>query len=123
MPFYDVIKSRSDVVRYEGDQKYSIDKVTVPDGSTCELGEVLGELTANGDHVPLNPAAGDGSEVAKSVAVTEKTNSSGAAYVYVVARHAIVNDPHLVWPDGITANEKAAAIAQLKAEGIVVDES
>jgi len=33
----------------------------------------------------------------------------------VVARHAIVSDHALQWPEAITAAEKASAIAQLKA--------
>jgi hypothetical protein len=32
---------------------------------------------------------------------------------------AIIDDLHLIWPDGITDNEKAAALVQLEAKGIV----
>ena len=38
----------------------------------------------------------------------------------VVARHAIVSDHALQWPEAITAAEKASAIAQLKALGVLV---
>jgi hypothetical protein len=38
----------------------------------------------------------------------------------VITRHAVVADHALTWPVGITAPQKAAAIAQLKALGVLV---
>ena len=38
----------------------------------------------------------------------------------LIARHAVVADHALIWPAGIAALEKATAIAQLKAAGVLV---
>jgi hypothetical protein len=38
----------------------------------------------------------------------------------MVARHAIVADHALQWPTGITTAEQQAAVAQLKALGVLV---
>ncbi len=38
----------------------------------------------------------------------------------MVARHAILADHALTWPAGITPVQQAAAIAQLKARGLLI---
>ncbi len=117
---FEIIKFRSDVVFYEAPQKYSIDRLLVPDGSTVGLGQVLGRRNASGEHVPLDPAASDGSEIADAVAVTEKSEAGGSAYVYGLRRHAIVNDSGLIWPESIDPAAKAIAVEQLRELGVVV---
>ena len=122
-----IVKTLSDIVLVEEDHNYSKDKKTVPDTVTVVMGEVTGQITANGNHVPLNPAAVDGSEVAAGVAITEKTTAAGTGEVFVFTRHALLSDfqpgttePAVVWPDGISAGEKAIAIDQLKSIGVVI---
>lgn len=117
---YDENKCYSDVVYFDEDNNFSKEEITVLTGNTAELGEVLGKVTASGKYVPLNPAAGDGSEVAAAIAVTEKSEASGDADIWAIARHAIVRDSGLVWPDGITGPEKTTAIDELKSLGVLV---
>ena len=117
---YDIIQTYSDVVYYEADQKYSKDKVLVPDGVKIALGQVVGRVTATGEVVPFDPAAITGEEVVVGVAVTIKEDEAGASNIFIVTRHAIVNDDGLVWPESISEVNKATAIEQLKALGILV---
>jgi hypothetical protein len=70
---------------------------------------------------PLDPSATDGSQLAAGVllqpcdaALAERSDG------LIVARHAIVADHALTWPTGITTGEKATAVLQLKALGVLV---
>ncbi|MCM8532230.1 MAG: head decoration protein [Lentisphaeraceae bacterium] len=117
----DVIKTRSDVVHMEGDNNYSMKKITVADTHTVELGQVLGQQTASGEFEPLNQDASDGTEVAAAVAISEKEDESGTKEIIAFVRHGILNDAGLVWPDDITEPEKTLALSQLESQGIVVD--
>ena len=117
----DIIKTYSDVVVFEGDNKYSKDKIVVADGETVALGDVLGKKTSTGEFFPLDTAAADGTEIAAAVATTKKTGSSGTADVMAIVRHAIVTGENLGWPDSISEGDKNIAIDQLKAIGVVVD--
>jgi hypothetical protein len=52
--------------------------------------------------------------------LAEAVDATDAAKPAVaIARSAVVNVEELVWPAGITAQQKAAAIAELEARGIV----
>ena len=69
----------------------------------------------------IDPAATDGTEVAVGVLAT----SVDASLIdredgILIARHAVVADHALTWPAGITPLDKATAIAQLKAAGVLV---
>lgn len=86
---------------------------------TLSSGTVVGKITATGRYVQLAPAASDGSEVAAALLLGGLDAAAGDENgVFVVHGEAL--DAFLVWPDGITAAEKAAARAQLKAAGIYV---
>ncbi len=84
-------------------------------------GTVLGIVTANGRHAPLAPAANDGSQTAASILMLQRaadpTNPKRCA---IVARDCEVNGRLLIWPAGITDNQKKAAEAALAAKGIIV---
>ncbi|MGO1073368.1 head decoration protein [Lysobacter sp. CA199] len=109
-----------DLLKFEADNLYSRDRVIVAGNQTLSLGQVVGRLTANGQIAALNPSATDGSEVAAGVAIVPITtgdapNPDGL----IVARHAAVADHALAWPAGITPEQKAAAVTQLHAAGIL----
>ena len=110
-----------DLLKYEAPNLYSRDRVTVVAGNNLPLGAVVGMVTATGKVKSLDPSATDGSEVAAGVlmqacdaALAERTDG------LMLARHAIVSDHALQWPTGITNGEQQAAIAQLKALGVLV---
>lgn len=110
-----------DLLKYEAPNLYSRDRVTVAAGQNLPLGAVVGMVTATGKVKQIDPSATDGTQVAAGVlmqacdaALAERTDG------LIVARHAIVADHALQWPAGITTGEQQAAIAQLKALGVLV---
>ena len=110
-----------DLLKFEAPNLYSRDRVTVASGQNLPLGTVLGIVTACGKYKQIDPSAEDGTQVAAGVLLqgcdaTLADRDNGL----VVARHAIVSDHALQWPEAITAAEKASAIAQLKALGVLV---
>ena len=110
-----------DLLKYGAPNLYSRDRVTVAAGQNLPLGTVLGIVTATGKYKQLDPSAEDGTQVAAGVLL----QACDAALIdrddgLVVARHAIVAHHALAWPDAITIAEQLAAIAQLKALGVLV---
>jgi hypothetical protein len=110
-----------DLLKYEEENLYSRDQVTVVSGQILKLGTVIGRVSATQKIKALDPSATDGSEVAAGVVLqsidasaAEKTNG------LIVSRQAIVADHALIWPAVITTEEKTAAIAQLEAIGVLV---
>ena len=121
MPSISEPKNLGDLLKYEAPNLYSRDRVTVASGQTLALGTVVGVVTATSKLKALDPAATDGTELARGVIA----NDVDAALAdrddgLLIARHALVARNALVWPSGITAELKAAAEAQLKAIGILV---
>lgn len=110
-----------DLLKYEAPNLYSRDRVSVASGQNLPLGTVVGIVTATGKYKQIDPSAEDGTQVAAGVLL----QACDATLIdrddgLVVARHAIVSDHALQWPEAITAAEKASAIAQLKALGVLV---
>ena len=110
-----------DLLKYEAPNLYSRDQVTIAAGQNLVLGTVVGIETATAKVKQIDPAATDGTEVAVGVLAT----SVDASLIdredgILVTRHAVVADHALTWPAGIAPLDKAAAIAQLKAAGVLV---
>ena len=110
----------SQVLVREGDLGVTREAVTILAGSGAKrelaLGTVVGTVTASDKVVALNPAGIDGSEAASGIMsmdgeAADGTDGTGQAIV----RHAVVAESGLIWPAGITAPQKAAAIAELQA--------
>ncbi len=121
MPMLTESQNLGDLLKYEAPNLYSRESVTVAAGQNLLLGSVLGQATVDGKFHALNPTATDGTEVAAGVLA----NDTDATLIdrddaLLIARHAIVARGALLWPEGITAVQKAAAVAQLKALGILV---
>ncbi|MBT2750002.1 MULTISPECIES: head decoration protein [unclassified Lysobacter] len=110
-----------DVVKFEADNLYSRDQVTVAADQVLRLGQVVGRVTATGEMAALDPAATDGREVAAGVAIAPiSTTTEPSLDGLIVARHATVADHALVWPRVVTAEQRAAAVAQLRSLGVLV---
>src|SRR5690606_29446627 len=110
-----------DLLKYEAPNLYSRDRVTVASGQNLPLGTVVAIVTATGKFKQIDPSAEDGTQVAAGVLL----QACDATLIdrddgLVVARHAVVAHHALAWPDAITTAEKLAAIAQLKALGVLV---
>lgn len=80
---------------------------------------VLGQVTASKKYVQLDPAASDGSEVAAAILYDNIDASANDKAAVITARDSEVKAAALAWPAGITAPEKAAALAELAALGII----
>lgn len=110
-----------DLLKFEADNLYSRDQVTVAAEQVLKLGHVVGRLTATGEIAALDPAATDGREVAAGVAIVPITTTTDPSPDgLIVARHATVADHALVWPIRSTPEQRAAAIAQLRGIGILL---
>lgn len=68
-------------------------------------------------------AATDGSQVAAGVLIAKVTASDGVdAQGVAIVRDAVIAPSKLAWPAGATSDQKTAALAQLKALGIITRE-
>ena len=75
----------------------------------------------SGNVKEIDFAATDGSDAACGILTADTTAPDGADRSAVaVVRNAIVSDNGITWPAGATTDQKSAAIAQLKALGILV---
>lgn len=107
-------------VKYEAPQSYSRDDVIVASGQNLAAGQVVGRITASGKIAAFSPGASDGTQNAVGVMVAAVDATGGDKPGVMIARHAIVVDrDSLVWGGSPTNAEKDAAIAQLRALGIV----
>jgi hypothetical protein len=96
---------------------------TVADGTpdfVAGEGFTITVAAGAGTHTQFNQDAANGSQHAAGILYGAVDASGGAASAVAIVRDAIVNGDLLVWPSDIEAGEKAAAIAELKALGILV---
>jgi hypothetical protein len=122
MPVQSEPNRLGDWLKFEEDNLYSRDEVTVISGQNLATGTVVGIITASGKATQLAPAASDGSETAAGVLLHSVDASASDQPGVIIARHAICSAHGLVWPASITGPQKAAALSQLKSLGIVVRE-
>ena len=121
MPAIQEALNLGDLLKFEESHLYSRDQVTVLAGEVLPLGAVVGQVSATGKVKGLDPGANDGSEIVVGVLIAPQDALSGdQTDGLMIARHAIVSDHALTWPQGITPLQKANAIHQLKALGILV---
>ena len=79
------------------------------------------EVSGDGKVVGLGPTAVDGTAEAIGIVAYDVTAPDGAdAEVTAILRDAVLADRPIVWPAGITEEQKKAAIADLEARGILV---
>ncbi len=110
-----------DLLKYEAPNLYSRDLATVAAGQSLLLGTVVGRDPATGKLSPIAPSAVDSSAEAVGVLATDiDATLIDREDALLIARHAMVASQSLVWPAGITPAQKAAAILQLQARGVLV---
>lgn len=117
MPTYTPQKTLGDLLLVEVAPGWTKQKATLLAGSDYPLGTVLSTLA--GKYQALDPAADDGTEKAAAV-LAERVDATAADKPgVVIARGATLELAELVWPAGITDPQKATALAELNALGIV----
>ena len=125
MPALNEPLNLGDLIKYEEDSlNYSRDQVTVESGQNLELGAVVGRVTATGKVKRFDPNATDGADLPAGILL----GACNATLIerddaLLLARHAVVATHAVVWPSGITAEQKAAATAALEARGILIRQS
>lgn len=98
-------------------------KFSIADGATdFVVGDQFSFVVAAGTGrvAALNLAGTDGTQNVAGVLIYDTDATSADAQCAMLARHAVVSDYGLIWPNGISGTQKAAAVAQLKAKGILV---
>lgn len=96
---------------------------TINDGSTdFVVGDkfTIEVAAGSGKVTEIDFTAVDGSEDAYGFVIADYDASAADVNGVAIVRDAIIAESALVWPAGATAAQKAAALAQLKAAGIVV---
>ncbi len=119
MPMIEEPARTGEFILSEANGARSRENVTVAQGHTMQPGTVLGVVAASGEYVPLDPSATDGSETAAGVLYDAVDSTGGAVTAVAVVRDAELKENYLVWPAGITDAQKAAALAQLRALGMI----
>lgn len=84
-----------------------------------KAGSVLGRLTASGKYVPFDPDGEDGSENAAAILYEGCDASDDDVRRTLTARDTEVHADVLLWADGVSDNDKTAALAALADFGIV----
>lgn len=95
--------------------------LTIADGATDFVaGDTYTIEVAAGDYSELDPDGTTGTQVAAGVlyAAVDATDADKACVV--VDKFAVFNGDELVWPTGITTDEKALAVAQLAERNITL---
>ncbi|UMY19127.1 head decoration protein [Methylobacterium organophilum] len=110
-------KRLSDVLRFYHPD-YSYDGGTVPAGTVLEFGSPVA-LDASGNPVAWVPGASDSTGTVVGLSAVHLDAQATAVRVNWVARHAAVVRNGIEWPAGTTSNQQTAALAALKALGIV----
>ncbi|WP_353273135.1 head decoration protein [Wolbachia endosymbiont (group A) of Portevinia maculata] len=107
-----------DLLKYEVSNLYSRDQITVAKGQNLKLGTVVGR--DEDDLIKIvNPTATDGTQTAIGV-ITSDVNAKENTKGVIITRGGILADHAVVWPANITEEQKAAAIKQLEARGIII---
>ncbi|ALN88537.1 bacteriophage lambda head decoration D family protein [Lysobacter capsici] len=110
-----------DLLKFEADNLYSRDQVTIAPNQSLVLGQIVGRVSGSNHVAAFDPAATDGREIAIGVAIVPITTTKDASPDgLIIARHAAVADHALVWSAAITPEQHAAAVEQLRALGVLV---
>jgi hypothetical protein len=97
-------------------------KFAIADGATDFVvgdGFDITVAAGSGKYVQLDPAGTGGAEVAAAIGYDAVDASLADKKGVVLARGAVVDVAGLIWPVGITDAQKAAALIELEARGIV----
>lgn len=104
----------------EGNGYISREEVTIATAAgALKAGTVLGIITASGKYTVYDNDATDGSQTAAGVLFADCDASGGDKKATIVRRYAEVFSDRLVWASSVLTGEKAPALVELAALGIV----
>jgi hypothetical protein len=104
----------------EGNGAISRDSIVIVSGAgVLEAGAVLGKVTASGKYIAYDNAATNGSEVAAAVLFSKVDATSADTDGVAITRSAEVKSDLLVYGSAQNGAAKTAAVADLKAAGII----
>lgn len=102
-------------------------KFTIADGATdfaagayFPVTVTRADPTGVGKFVPYDQDGADGSQIAAAISLASYDATDADVPMAVITRDSEVNGNILTWPEDIDAGEKATAVAQLAALGIIV---
>lgn len=109
-------------VAYDGQVKF-----TIADGATdfaspaaFTVPVAIADPVGVGKYAPFAVAGTDGTEEAAAIAIYPLLSTETNRAISLITRDCTVNGKILTWPDGITDDQKAAAVDALKLQGIIV---
>ena len=116
-------KNIGDLVRYQLDKDYCRDVVTVLAGENLKIGTVLG-VGSDGKYTSaISAAVEEGGNSAVAVLLADCDATNGDTKAVVLKRTAIVVRSGLVFPEGVTSEDKTKFESDLEVRGIVVRDS
>ncbi|WP_067518550.1 head decoration protein [Endozoicomonas ascidiicola] len=104
----------------EGNNTISREQVAFAANLTMLPGTIVAMATDTGLFQPLDTTADDGSQNALGVLYAGKTTDANGGDGVIISRLAEVVDSLLIWPEGITDEQKATAVDQLAALDIIL---
>ena len=104
----------------EGNNTISREQVPLAANLTMMPGTVVGKASADGIYSPLDPSADDGTQNAAGILYAGKVTEASGGDGIIIARLAEVVDSLLIWPAGITDEQKIAASDQLAGLDIIL---
>jgi len=107
----------SDLVLVEVNPAWSREAATLASGALVQPGTVLAHV--GGKYQAIDFAGSGGAEKAAAVAYEKVDAAAADKKGVVLARGAVVDVAGLIWPAYATDAEKAAALVELEARGIV----
>jgi hypothetical protein len=110
-------KDLGDLLLVQVSPGWTKDRVTLLGGSVYALGQVLAKVASK--YQALDPAGTGPAKKAVAVLAEPIDATAGDTPAVVIARGAVLALPELVWSQGITEPQKAAALDDLNAQGIV----
>jgi hypothetical protein len=120
MPSFTESQNLGDLLKFEEDNLYSREEITVTSGQNIAFATVVARITGTGNIVTLNSGGPAGNDIAVGIIADDVNASTAAKRSWMIARHAIVSLNAVIWPAGTTTAQMNTAIAQLKALGIIL---
>ncbi|MBP5958147.1 head decoration protein [Pseudomonas anatoliensis] len=117
MATYHQPKDLGDLLLVQVSPGWTKDNITLLGGSVYALGQVLAKV--DNKYQALDPASTAPANKAVAVLAEPIDATTGDKPAVVIARGAALALAELTWPADITAPQKAAALDELNAQGIV----
>ena len=121
MPSINSLPTLGDLLKFEAPQFYSRSAITIAAGQNLAMGTVLGRKTADDKHQAFDPVATNGAETPVGILLGDiDATLIDREDALLLARHAMVAEKLVLWPAGIDADIKKAAVRHLEEIGILI---